>query len=381
MRLPSVYLDYAAATPLDPGVLAAMQPYFSEQFYNPSATYEAAQQVKAAIEQARRDVAQMLGARPTEIIFTAGGTEANNLALKGVIGVHPDASVLISSIEHESIRSLVRQARYQEIPVTPAGIIDIAALGELIGEDTVLLSTMYANNEVGTIQPMRDIAALVQAVRNRRRATHNTLPLIWHTDATQAANYLDLHVARLGVDLMTLNGGKIYGPKQTGVLYVRTGIALQPVVYGGGQERSLRSGTENVSGIIGFAAALQLAVRNRNDEVKRLQQLQTLFFQLLAAKVPTATITGSQTKRLPNNVHIVLPGEDNERLLMALDEAGVMAAAGSACSASNEVPSHVLMAMGLTEADAQSSLRFTLGRMTSETDIHRTVDVLARLVA
>jgi cysteine desulfurase len=358
-----------------------MRPYFSEAFYNPSATYLAAKHVHAAVEAARHSVAQALGARSAEVIFTAGGTEANNLAIQSIMGANPGKKLIVSSIEHESVLKLARQYDCLEAPVNDEGMVDIAKLGALIDAETVLISVMYANNEIGSIQPIHEIADLVQAERERRHKAGDITPIYLHTDATQAANYLDLHVSRLGVDLMTLNGGKIYGPKQTGALYARTGVALKPLVYGGGQERALRSGTENVPGIIGFAKALELAQATRHDETKRLQVMQTLFFDLVSEKLPMAIINGARKKRLPNNVHVTIRGEDNERLLMALDEAGIMAAAGSACAASNEEPSHVLRSMGISPADAQSSLRFTMGRQTTEADIRRTVDTLAQLIA
>ena len=369
----TIYLDHAAATPLDEDVLAAMLPYFQDQFYNPSATYLPAVRIRKDIDAARALVASILGARASEIVFTAGGTEANNLAIHGLMRRFPGKTALVSAIEHESV--LVAAGRYDHrlIPVRPDAIVDLIALEKLITEDTVLLSVMYANNEVGTIQPLREISRLIQTVLQQRRAAGNTLPLLFHTDAAQAGNYLDLHVSRLGVDLMTLNGGKIYGPKQSGALWVRSGIEMVPLVYGGGQERGLRSGTENVPSIIGFARALEQAQAKRHEEAQRLQMLQQLFYRQLAEALPQAVINGSRKKRLPNNVHVTVFGTDNERILMQLDEQGIMAAAGSACSASNEEPSHVLRAMGISEADAQASLRFTMGRSTDEAAIRRAV--------
>ena len=377
----AIYLDHAAATPLDEDVLAAMLPYFHDQFYNPSATYLSAVQVRKDIDAARALVASILGARASEIVFTAGGTEANNLAIHGLMRRFPGKTVLVSAIEHESVLAAAGQYDHRLIPVRPDGIVDLIALERLITDDTVLLSVMYANNEVGTIQPLREISQLIQKVLQQRRTAGNTLPLLFHTDAAQAGNYLDLHVSRLGVDLMTLNGGKIYGPKQSGVLWGRSGIELLPLVYGGGQERGLRSGTENVPSIIGFARALEQAQAKRHEEARRLQTLQQLFYEQLADALPQAVVNGSLKKRLPNNVHVTIPGADNERILMQLDEQGIMAAAGSACSASNEEPSHVLRAMGISEIDAQASLRFTMGRSTDEAAIRRTVAVLGDIVA
>lgn len=376
-----IYLDHAAATPLDPKVLAAMKPYFSQQFYNPSATYSAAQQVRKALETARSLVAHWLGAKSSEIVFTAGGSEANNLAIHGIMRQYPNANIVISGIEHESVLAAAQRYDSREVAVKADGTIDLTDLEHLIDDQTVLVSIMYANNEIGTIQPLKEVSRIV----NQKRAARldipvSGLPLYLHTDACQAANYLDLHVSRLGVDLMTLNGGKIYGPKQSGALYINGGIKLLPLIDGGGQEWGLRSGTENVAGAIGFSQALDIAQTTRHSETARLQSLQRQFFKLLAQQIPTGIVNGSLKRRLPNNIHLTFPGHDNERLLIQLDEAGVLAAAGSACSASDEEPSHVLKAIGLSDADAQASLRLTMGRDTALDMMERTVKLLSKLV-
>lgn len=377
-----IYLDHAAATPVSPEVLAAMQPFFADSFYNPSANYAAAREVRGALEAARARVAGSLGARPAEIIFTAGGTEADNLAITGLMQQYPGANVVVSAIEHDAVLAPAAQFDCRIAVVDANGVIDLADLEQKIDENTVLVSVMYANNEVGTIQPLRRIAELISKKRAQRAAHPSALtplPLLFHTDACQAANYLDLHVSRLGVDLMTLNGGKIYGPKQSGVLYVSSQVNLQPIIRGGGQERKLRSGTENVAACVGFAAALEVAQAMRHTEAKRLAELQSLAFKLISEKLPRAVINGSQKHRLPNNIHLTLPGQDNERLLVELDLRGVLAAAGSACSASSDEPSHVLRAMEVSDTDAQSSLRLTMGRATTEADIRTAVDILAEL--
>jgi cysteine desulfurase len=376
----TIYLDYAAATPVDPRVLAAMQPYFTERFFNPSANYLAAENVRKSLEAARAKVADVLGARPSEIIFTAGGTEANNLAIHGVMKKFPNGDLIVSAVEHESVLAPAGQYKFKLASVTADGRVDIAKLLKQIDEHTVLVSVMYANNEVGTIQPIRQLSQELQVIRRARQKIGNRLPLYLHTDACQAANYLDLHVSRLGVDLMTLNGGKIYGPKQSGALYVSSHVQLEPLILGGGQERGLRSGTENVAAIIGFAEALNHGQSLRRSETERLSNLQKLFFDLLGSQIPKAVINGSLKTCLPNNVHLTLPGQDNERLLFALDEAGIQAAAGSACSTSSEEPSHVLRAMGVSTVDAQSSLRLTMGRHTTAADIRRVVKTLSSLV-
>lgn len=374
-----IYLDYAAATPTDEAVLGKMLPFFNETFYNASATYTKGREMHSDLDAARSTVAHWLGARSSEIIFTAGGTEANNLAVHGVMRRYPEARAVVSSIEHESILSPAKNYNYTEAAALPDGTLNLDALEAAISDNTVLVSVMYANNEVGTIQPIREVSRRLESIRRQRLENGNKLPLYLHTDACQAANYLDLHVARLGVDLMTINGSKLYGPKQTGALYVKGGVELEPLITGGGQERGLRSGTENIAGAVGLAAALDMAQSMRHDEAPRLQALQQLFFKLIEQELPTAIINGLRKHRLPNNVHLTIPGQDNERLLIQLDEAGILAAAGSACSASNEEPSHVLRAMGLSDEDAQASLRFTMGRGTVESDILKTVSALRDL--
>ncbi len=375
-----IYLDYAAATPMDPMVQETMQPYFAEKFYNPSATYMAAIEVRRDLEAARAKVACIMGARPSEIIFTAGGTEANNLVIRGVMGQFPEGNMIVSAIEHESVLKTAHHYECKEAPVDAKGIIVLSDLLKVIDDQTVLVSVMYANNEVGSIQPIHELGQAIEMIRRERMRAGNDLPLYLHTDAAQAAAYLDVHAARLGADFITLNGGKIYGPKQFGVLFAKAGVRFSPQILGGGQERGYRSGTENVAGAIGFAKALEFVQKRRRAEVERLQSLQKLFIDLLEEKISGVIVNGSLKHRLPNNVHITLPGTDNERILIQLDEAGILCAAGSACSASNEEPSHVLRAMGISEADAQSSLRFSMGRQTTEDDIRKTVAALASLL-
>lgn len=376
-----IYLDYAAATPMESAVYEAMRPYATERFFNPSATYAAAQAVHKDLEAARARVAHWLGARPAEVVFTAGGTEANNLAIQGVMNQFPDGNIVTSSIEHESVLATAHRYECREAAVTADGIVDVDNLMSLVDDQTVLVSIMYANNEVGTVQPIRTITATIQEVRRRRRAQGNDLPLYVHTDAAQAAAYLDLHVARLGVDLLTMNAGKIYGPKQSGALYVSSTVRLTPQMWGGGQERGLRSGTENVMGAVGLATALDLVQQRRHAEIQRLQRFQQMFIEVLQQELPRVLVNGSLKTRLPNNVHITLPGTDNERLIFQLDEAGILCAAGSACSADSGEPSHVLRAMGLSDVDARASLRFSMGLQTTEADIRTTVQKLKHFAA
>lgn len=377
----TIYLDYAAATPVDRRVLEVMKPYWSNKFHNPSATYLAAKSVRRDVEAAREKVAHRFGARPNEIIFTAGGSEANNLAIHGVMQMFPGCNIIVSEIEHESVLTPAGLYDVRKAPVKSDGRIDLDALEKLVDDKTVLVSIMYANNEIGTIQPIREVAELIKKFqKNRSALSPQPLPLYLHTDACQAAQYLDLNATRLGVDMITINAGKIYGPKQVGVLYAKIGVQLKPQILGGGQERGIRSGTENVAGVVGMAEALDLVQASRREESRRVSGLRDLFIKLLESNIPNLVINGSRKHRLPNNVHVTIPRSDNERLIMALDERGVICAAGSACSASKEEASHVLRAIGRTETEAYASLRFTFGRATTEADLKNAVKTLVSLL-
>lgn len=360
------YFDYAAATPLSEKARKVMEPYLTERFYNPSAQYLAAQAVKKDIEKARAAVAGVLMAKPQEIIFTAGGTEANNLAIQGVMRKFPDANCVVSAIEHDAVLEPTKQFNYKIAPVDKYGIVDADKLKKLIDHKTVLVSVMYANNEIGTVQLLASIGKMIHEINWARIKSSNSLPLYFHTDACQAPNYLPILVNSLGVDMMSLNGGKIYGPKQSGVLYVKRDIELEPLIYGGGQEKGVRNGTENVPNIIGFAAALTEADSMREVETARVMVLRHKAFDYLEKNLPEVRINSGF---LANNLHITVPGVDNERLMMELDEKGFQVAVGSACSASNDEPSHVLKAIGLSDTEARSSLRITMGRATTESGL------------
>lgn len=376
-----IYMDYAAATPVDPKVLAAMQPFFSDNFYNPSATYLAAKGVRSSLEEARGRIASSLGVRPREIIFTAGATEANNVVIHGVMQQFPGSNLVVSSIEHDSVLRAAQQHEHALASVDSNGQINIPELVKLINDATVLVSIIYANNEIGTVQHLGQIADALATIKAERLQKGNDRPLYFHTDAAQAANYLSIFPQQLKVDLMSVNGGKLYGPKQSGLLYVATGVRLAPQIHGGGQEFGLRSGTENVPGSIGLSYALQQAVAGRSANNKAMRDLQKLFLAELRQHVPTAQVTAQHgSTRLPNLVHITLPGFDNERLMMELDERGIQCAVGSACSASNDEPSHVLKAIGLSDSQAQSSLRFSMGRSTTAADITTVVKALKELI-
>ena len=381
MSQKSIYLDYASATPMDPGVLAAMQPYFTEQFYNPSAIYLPAIKVKKDLAAARTKIAAWLGARPSEIYFTAGATEANNLAIQGLMNQWPDGQVLVSAVEHESVLVPAQLYNHQQIPVSPQGIVEIDALKNLINPKTVLISVMMVSNELGSVQPIKQIASMVREMRAQRSETKNSRPLYLHTDAAQAGNLFDLHTHRLGVDMMSINGGKIYGPKQSGALFAKSNVQLTPLIVGGGQEHNLRSGTENVPGAIGLSKALDLAQKMHAKEFKRQAELRQKFTSDLAASFPKAMLNGAKKRQSPHIMSVTFPGVDNERLMMQLDEAGIQVAVGSACSAARGEPSHVLAAIGLGEQDARSTIRVSLGRVTTKAQLRQLLEALVKLIA
>ena len=371
-----IYLDFAAATPLDDDVFDAMKPFFAEKFHNPSALYSGARESRVSLERARSDVARYIGARPSEIIFTAGGSESTNLAIHGVMRKHPEANLVISSVEHDAVRVPAQKYSCTQILVDTKGVLGTKNLTDSIDDKTVLVSIMLANNEIGTIQPVSQVVSIVKEIRNSRKKRGIKTPLYVHTDACQAPLYLDCHVSRLGVDLMTLNGGKIHGPKQSGILYVRAGIELEPLVYGGGQEFSLRSGTENVAFAVGFAKSLKNALSGRHERVQRVTGLRDYLMAELESRFG-AIVTGHKTHRIANNVHVIFPGHDNERILFALDEMGVDVASGSACSASKETSSHVLRSVGISKEDTRASVRFSLGKTTTKEEIDQTLQKLS----
>lgn len=375
-----IYLDYAAATPLDSRVFDAMQPFWADNFYNPSSSYLAAKAVRQSLDDARGRVAHWLGAKPREVIFTAGATESINLAIHGVMRAFPGGHVVTSSIEHDAVLAAAKAHNHTLAPVLPDGTIDVVALKKAITDQTVLVSVAIANNEIGTIQPLREIALAVAEIRRLRQLKNNELPLYVHTDASQGACYLDIHASRLGVDLLTLNGGKMYGPKQSGVLFIKTGTQVQPLVVGGGQEFGMRSGTENVAASIGLATALDIAQSERKEAIAKTAALRDELQRAIVAAFPEVVVNGSKKRRLPNNLHLSWPGLDGERLLMLLDERGVMASTGSACAANKGTASHVLIACGLAESAIQGSLRLTIGRNTTPEDIKHAAECIITAV-
>ncbi len=375
MNQEMIYLDHAAATPLDQRVLAAMQPFFAEQFFNPSSPYAPAVEVRRAYENAKHRLAMCIGGMADEIIMTAGATESINLMIGSASG-----HVVTSSIEHPAV--LRATTRHDHTLVSPdhTGLVTALSVTKAIRPDTTLVSIQLANNELGTIQPLRDIAEVVKRERHRRAEAGEAAPIYFHTDASQGAGQIDINVARLGVDAMTLNAGKVYGPKQVGLLWVARHVQLTPLVVGGGQERGLRSGTENVAGTIGFATALELAVQHRASEAKRLMQLRDDLQYQLTQAFPDMVVSGNLKKRLPGHLHISFPGLDAERLIFMLEAEYVLVATGSACAANKGTRSHVLMAIGLPPEVADGSLRLTFGRTNNHDQISQIFGIIRTMV-
>lgn len=374
-----MYFDYSAATPVEPKVEAAMQPFLGDNFYNPSAIYLKAKDVRSSLEDARHRVAVQLGARPGEIVFTAGASEANNLAVNGIVSQFPDAKLLISAIEHDSVSNIAKQFTNDKILVNDKGIIILDDLASKIDDHVVLVSIIYANNEIGTVQPIKEVAQLIAKVREDRRERGIKQPIYLHTDAAQAANYLDIHASRLEVDLMTISAAKTYGPKQVGCLYVRAGVKLIPQILGGGQEFGLRSGTENIAGAVGLAVALEIAAKHKASEVKRLTRIRNKAFSDIETRYPQISVSGHKKQRLPNNIHLILPKIDGETAVMMLDEAGFQVATGAACGASKDEPSGTLTALGMDSETANRSIRITMGRKTSPDEVEKLIDQLKSL--
>ncbi len=373
-----IYLDNAATTAVDPRVIEAMIPYFTGHYGNASSLHGYGQDAREAMEGAREKLASFLGAKPGEIVFTASGTEANNLAIKGIAYANRERGdhIVVSSIEHDCIlnscRWLEKQGfRVTYLPVDPLGLVDPGAVEAAIGDDTVLVSVMHANNEVGTVQPIRAIGRICRE--------HG---VYFHTDACQSFGKIPLDVEDHNLDLATINAHKIYGPKGVGALYVRGGVDIDPWEHGGGQEHGLRSATENVPGIVGFAEAAGLCFRSMAEEARRQVMLRDRIIDETLDSVGIAYLNGHRVKRLPNNANFGFGGLENDavRLLLKLGEEGIAVSTGSACSSNSAGPSHVLAAMGLNPLQARGSLRVTLGRYNTVEDVDRFNEVLPEAV-
>lgn len=373
-----IYLDYAAATPLDERVFAAMAPYFVEKFYNPSAAYMAAHDVRVAVDEARHRLAMAIGGKRDEVILTAGATESVNLAFRGLL--NPEDGVVIGATEHSAVRGIASQYQMRIAASTPKGIITPEAVQAQIDDTIKLVSITAADSELGVIQPLSKIADMLQEIRRDRLARGVMTPIYLHSDASQAAGILDLHVSRLGVDMLTLNAAKCYGPKQVGLLWGATHVQLQPLIHGGGQERGLRSGTENVAGIVGFAAALELAEKRRKQTVNQVRVLRDRLQSALQTALPELVINGSEKRRLPGHLNISLDGLDAERVVFHLDGTGVQVATGAACAANKGTRSKVLEAIGMSASLADGSLRLSLGRQTTEDEIDRAAGLIVEAI-
>lgn len=372
-----IYLDHNATTPLDRRVFEAMVPYLQERWGNPSSPYRFGNQARAAIEQARKDIADNLGCQQTELLFCSSGTESDNLALRGVARAlrSKGGHIVTSAIEHHAVFHTCRALEDEGfgvsyVPVTPDGIVDLATLAASLRSDTILVSVMHANNETGVIQPVEEIAALA-----RKRG------IVFHSDAVQAVGRLPRSLTELGADLVTFSGHKLYGPKGAAALYVRRDTPLAPVMTGGAQERGLRAGTENVAGIVGFAAAVALTFEEAASETARLRDLRDHLEREVTSRIPGVRINGTTAPRIPNTSSLSFQDIDGESIVLGLDVQDICVSTGSACSTGELEPSHVLRAMGLSPREAQGTIRLSLGRGTHKEDIDTTVRALGQTVA
>jgi len=369
-----IYLDYNATTPVDPRVIDTMLPYLREHFGNPSSSHRYGTQARAGIDTAREQVASLLGCAPDEIVFTGGGSESDNLAIKGVAEAYRDRGnhIITSQLEHPAILNTCRYLerhgfRITYLPVDREGRVDPNAVAQAITPKTILITLMHANNEVGTIQP---IAAVSQIARERG--------ILFHTDAAQSVGKIPTRVGDLGVDLLTVAGHKLYAPKGIGALYVRRGVSLEPLIHGAGHEHGLRAGTENTASIVGLGAACELAAQTLDESIQKQTALRDRLYQGLCEQVKTVQLNGHLTERLPNTFNVSFVGLDSSTLLPAVPE--IAASTGSACHAGETEPSAVLLAMGVPRDVALGAVRFSLGRWTTEEEIDRAVEVLARRV-
>jgi len=369
-----IYLDHAATTPMRPEVFDAMRPYFLERFGNPSSLHSYGLDARVGVERARQQIASAIGAAPQEIIFTSGGTESDNLALRGVLqrGGKKD-HIITSAIEHPAvletckfIERLGHEVTY--LSVDREGRINPAEVEDAIQENTRLISIMHANNEIGSIQPIAEVGAIA--------AAHG---IYMHTDAVQSVGKIPVNVKKLNVQMLSISSHKIYGPKGVGCLYVQKGTKLTPLVFGGGHERGLRSGTENVSGIVGFGEAMRLAIEDFTDNA-RIQKLRDALIDAVLREIPSTQLNGGRVHRLPNNANFSFSYIEGESLLLRLNAKGIAGSTGSACSSKKLEPSHVLLAIGLSPVDAHGSLRLTLGRETTNADVRYVLEVLPGIV-
>ena len=378
-----IYFDHAGTTPMDERVLEAMLPYFTRLYGNASSVHTVGQEARYALDAARERVARVLNCRNREVVFTSGGTESDNAAIIGAAHALEETGrhVITAASEHHAVLHAceVLEDRGWEVTVLPVddyGMVDPDRVYAAITDQTTIVSIMYANNEIGTINPIPEISAAV-----RQRATELDRTIVMHTDAVQAAGFLDLDVRRLGVDMMSLSGHKFYGPKGVGVLFIRRGVPFLPLITGGGQERERRSGTENVAGIVGLTTALELADAERDQTGAHCLALRDRIISHISDRVPNSVLNGHPVQRLPNNVNFSFEGVEGEPILLGLDLQGIAASSGSACSSGSLEPSHVLLALGQTADLARGSLRITLGKHNTDGEVDRLLAVLTDLIS
>ncbi|MBM3906114.1 MAG: cysteine desulfurase [Thaumarchaeota archaeon] len=369
-----IYLDHAASTPIADSVLQEMMPYLKENYGNPSSIHRFGRLTIKAIDSARKRVAELVGTSPGEILFTSGGTESNNTAINGIMNQNKSGQLITTSIEHDAILEPCKKLESSGfdvayLPVNTTGLVDLQKLESIISEKTYLVSIMLANNEVGTIQPIAEIAKICKKYN-----------VLLHTDAVQAVGKIPVNVKELGVDLMSISSHKINGPKGVGALYIRNGVKLDPFILGGGQENGMRSGTENVANIVGFGKACQIAKENLKESTKNLENLRNYLVQRVLSEISHVTVNGNKEK-LPNNAHFTFLGVNGEDLIIKLDEHGVAASTGSACSVKTQKASHVLLAMGFSHEQITGSLRLSLGISNTKSEIDQTVEALKIIVA
>jgi cysteine desulfurase len=372
-----IYLDHSATTPTHPDVVKAMLPFFTDAFGNPSSVYSYGQEAKGAVEEARIKTAELIGARSEEIVFTSGGTEADNFALKGVAYAngHKGNHIITTSIEHHAVMEVCkflgrRGFTITYLPVDEYGLVDPDDVRKAITAKTILISIIHANNEVGTIEPVSEIGKIAKEAE-----------VYFHTDAVQTVGHIPVNVDKLKVDLLSISAHKLYGPKGVGALYIRKGTKLVSFMQGGEQEKRRRAGTENVPAIVGLGKAVELAGQEMDKEAERLAGLRDKLIKDLSAKIDHVHLNGHPTRRLPNNVNVSVDFVEGESMLLNLDLEGICASTGSACSSASLEPSHVLLALGLSPEQAHGSLRFTLGRENFEEDMERVLEVLPGIVA
>lgn len=372
-----IYLDYAASTPLDSRVKKAMEPFWDKHFGNPGGIYQEGVYAKKVLEESRNSVAELLGARSEEIIFTSGGTESNNLAIIGFFNYLEEKNLLkgshiiTSAIEHPSVLEVFKKYERKGLevsfaPVDNEGVLDLKSFKKLLKKNTIFVSIMYVNNEIGTIQPLKEVSKILKEFNSE---------IVFHSDASQGPLFLDVDVNNLGVDLMSLDGQKVYGPKGIGVLYIKKGINLSPVIIGGSQERGLRPGTENIPLIVGLVSALKIVDKEREEVQKKTLELREYFLDKLL-KIPGVKLNGSRKNRIANNINVSIKGQDSEYLVVILDSKGIACATKSACIRDREVGSYVVQALN----GEGNGLRFSLGRETTKEDLDKTFDALSEIL-